>query len=606
MKKTLLSVAICALLPLTTAHAGFDRDKFKDKLAAVKAKVEAKIDKHAFRLKQTYGAQPTDVMSSPVGIVEGSNGNYYVSDLANGVLRKFDADGNLLQVIASEGNAEGQLNGPMDISFANGKIYVPELGAKRVSVFDEDGNLVQVIGAGELKGPRGVWIEENGDVTVLDEFGFRVVKYDSAGNYLSECDEGLSKVGYVDDIIKVNGNYLITEATLGYVVEVDNDCNTVAIHGSYGSGEGQYNLPRGINTDGEFIYVSDSGNARVQKFDLDMNYVESIGTGYGQLLAPNQIIKHSNGSYIVTSTSEHLIKYFNPAAPDFATATVGTPRTGDGQLSNPSGMGVDYKAKELYVADAFNHRIQVFDLKSGEYKRQFGQLGFGFVNGDMLAPQDAHVDGDKVFVSNRFLNKISVFNKQGEEIESFGSAGTALGQFNQPYGIETDKDGNIYVVDFGNNRVQKFDSAYTPLWATSGFGFGAGAMWAPIRVDVSNDGRVFVADAYNNQIQVLDAETGEYITKFGSFGEGDGDLSLPFGVAIDERTQRILVTEVANNRISIFKLSDYSFVRSGLQIGGRDKDLFFPYEITQCTPWGDFCTSNAVGNQIQRWRIIKR
>ncbi len=559
-----------------------------------------------FNVKQTYGVQSLDLMNSPVGVVEGSNGNVYVSDLGNGVLRKFDAAGNQIAIIAEEGNEPGQLNSPMDISFANGKIYVPEVGAKRVSIFDEDGNLLQVIGSGELKGPRGVWVEENGDVTVLDEFGFRVVKYDAQGDYLSECNEGLSKFGYVDDIIKVNGNYLITEATLNYVVEVDSDCNFVAKYGSYGSGNDQFYLPRGINTDGEFIYVSDSGNNRVQKFDLNMNYVETIGGAYGQLSGPNQIIKHSDGHYVVTSSGDHQVKWFDTVVPTVAIKTIGSPRVGEGELANPSGMGADLKEKELYVANALNHRIDIFNINTGAYKRSFGQLGFGYSNGDMLAPQDAHVVGDEILVTNRFLNKISIFDKGGVEIGSFGEGGTGLGQFNQPYGIDVDETGNIYVVDFGNNRVQKFDSDYNALWTTAGFGYGEGRFWAPIRVVASADGRVFVSDAYNNQVQVLDAETGSYITKIGVFGEEGGDLSLPFGVTIDKKGENLLVTEVANNRISVFSLEDYSFVKMASQLGSREDDLFFPYEIIVCHSNGDVCTSNAITNVIQRWSIKKK
>ncbi len=580
MKKQLLTVMLAAALPAMSASAG------------------------DFQVKQTYGDQSLDLMNSPVGIVEGSNGNMYVSDLGNGVLHKFDAQGNQIAIIAEEGNGEGQLNAPMDISFANGKIYVPELGTKRVSVFDENGNLVQVIGNGELKGPRGVWVEDNGDVTVLDEFGFRVVKYDADGNYLSECNEGLSKIGYVDDIIKVNGNYFITEATLNYVVELDNDCKFVAKYGSYGSGNDQFYLPRGINTDGEFIYVSDAGNNRVQKFDLDMNYVETIGGTY-QLSGPNQIIKHSEGHYVVTSSGDHQIKWFDAAAPTVATKAVGSLRTGDGVLANPSGMDADYATEELYVANALNHRIDIFDLETGAFKRSFGQLGFGFSNGDMIAPQDAYVVGDNVLVTNRFLNKISIFDKNGIETGSFGAGGTEPGQFNQPYGIDVDGNGNIYVVDFGNHRVQKFDADFNVVWATAGFGYGAGRFWAPIRVVASDDGRVFVSDAYNNQVQVLDAETGAYITKIGSFGEEAGDLSLPFGVTIDKKGENLLVSEVANNRISVFSLEDYSFVKMASQLGSREEDLFFPYEITICHENGDICTSNAITNIIQRWSIKK-
>lgn len=571
-------------------------------LGSVFLSITTLVSAGGFSLEQIYGTQDSSLFNSPVGIVEGSAGNYFVADTGNGIIRKFNAEGTEIDVLGSEGNAHGQLNAPMDISFANGLLYIPELGGKRVTVMDEEGNLVRVIGEGDLVGPRGVWIEDNGDVTVLDEFGHRLVKYTAEGVRLSECSDGLSTIGYVDDIIKVNGNYLITEATLGYVVEIADNCGLVAVHGSYGAGPGEFKLPRGISTDGEFIYVSDSGNSRVQKFDLSMQYVESIG-GPGQLLAPNQIINHSSGSYIVTSTSNHQLQYFDPAAPAVAIQTVGSLRDGPGMFSNPSGMDVDFLNAELYVANAFNHRIDVLDVNSGEFKRSFGQLGFGFTNGDMLAPQDILVQDETVLITNRFLNKISIFDKAGLELGAFGSSGTEPGQFNQPYGIAGDSDGSVYVIDFGNNRLQKFDSGHSLVWATAGYGQGPGQMWAPIRVIVTDDGRVLVSDAYNNRVQVLNAETGVFITSFGSFGDGPGQLSLPFGLAMDLNQKTVMVTEVANNRVSTFRLTDYSFIKSVGQIGSREEDLFFPYEITLCVDRKEFCISNAVSNDVKRFKI---
>lgn len=555
-----------------------------------------------FSLKQTYGTQDPNLLNSPVGIVEGSAGNYYVADTGNGIIRKYDATGTEIDILGSEGNAHGELNAPMDISFKNGLLYIPELGAKRVTVMDEDGNFIRVIGEGDLEGPRSVWIEDNGDVTVLDEFGYSLVKYTAEGDYLSQCSDGLSSISFNNDLIKINGNYLVTDATFGHIVEIGNNCGLVAIHGSYGAGTGQYNIPRGISTDGDFIYVSDSGNSRVQKLDLSMQYIETIG-GPGQLLSPNQIVTHSSGVYIVTSTSNHQLQVFDPAAPSIAIQTVGNLRSAPGVFSSPSGLDVDFENEELYVANAYNHRVEVLDVETGAFKRSFGQLGFGAANGDMLVPTDILVQDNQVLVSNRFLHKVSIFDKAGLELGSFGSYGTDPGQFDQPYGMAGDSEGSVYVVDFGNNRLQKFDSGLNVLWSTAGYGAGPGQMWAPIRVIVTKDGRVLVAEAFNNRIQVLDAETGDFITSFGSAGSGPGELSLPFGLAMDRKQKAVMVSEVGNNRISVFSLTDYSYINDVGQIGSRDEDLFFPYDIARCVGAKQFCISNSVTNEVKRFKI---
>ncbi len=74
-------------------------------------------------------------------------------------------------------------------------------------------------------------------------------------------------------------------------------------------------------------------------------------------------------------------------------------------------------------------------------------------------------------------------------------------------------------------------------------------------------------------------------------------------MALDPFNQVILVSEVANNRISVFKLSDFSFVKTVGQLGSREDDLFFPYEITYCQWLNQYCVSSAVINDVKRIRI---
>ena len=86
-------------------------------------------------------------------------------------------------------------------------------------------------------------------------------------------------------------------------------------------------------------------------------------------------------------------------------------------------------------------------------------------------------------------------------LTTWGSSGSGNGQFNSPTGVATDGSGNVYVVDTGNNRVQKSDANGTFLttWGTAGS--GNGQFSAPIGVATDGSGNLYVADTNNNRIQ---------------------------------------------------------------------------------------------------------
>jgi DNA-binding beta-propeller fold protein YncE len=94
-----------------------------------------------------------------------------------------------------------------------------------------------------------------------------------------------------------------------------------------------------------------------------------------------------------------------------------------------------------------------------------------------------------------------VFTSVGAYITQWGSGGTGNGQFNQPIGVATDASGNVYVTDYGNNRIQEFTSAgvYATQWGSAGT--GNGQFNHPYGVATDASGNVYIADQYNARIQ---------------------------------------------------------------------------------------------------------
>ena len=155
-----------------------------------------------------------------------------------------------------------------------------------------------------------------------------------------------------------------------------------------------------------------------------------------------------------------------------------------------------------------------------------------------------------VYVVDEWINRISIFTKEGEWIGKWGTAGDRDGELNRPSGIVLDNDDNVYVVDCLNSRIQVFtkDGKYLRKWGMAGSGDGEFNM--PWGIDIDKNGNVYVADWRNDRIQKFTPE-GQFLMKFGTSGEGDGEFNRPTGVAVD-KDGIIYVTDWGNNRLEVF------------------------------------------------------
>ena len=204
-----------------------------------------------------------------------------------------------------------------------------------------------------------------------------------------------------------------------------------------------------------------------------------------------------------------------------------------------------------------------------------GPHEYNFEDGSMVWPTSLAIDsqGD-VYVADEWLNRISVFNKDGDYLSKWDiKEGAGDGEINRPSGMAFDKEDNLLMVDSLNNRVQKFtkDGKFLSKWGTEGSGDGEFNM--PWGIEIDSQGNVYIADWRNDRIQKFSAD-GKFLMKFGSSGSGEGQFNRPTDVAVDNDGV-IYVADWMNDRIQVFD-ADGSFVT--LKTGdatvskwGRDK-----------------------------------
>jgi DNA-binding beta-propeller fold protein YncE len=233
----------------------------------------------------------------------------------------------------------------------------------------------------------------------------------------------------------------------------------------------------------------------------------------------------------------------------------GGPGAGPGQYSTPWGVAVD-RSGQVLVADSGNHRVQrtnawtdaMTDL-SGRFLGQFGR--HGKAADELDTPTDVAVDpAGHLYVVDSGNNRIQKVTREGEILASWGSAGSGPGQFHEPLGIALAPGGSLYVTDSGNHRVQKLAADGRPLARWGEPGTGPSQFSGPAGIAVDAESRVYVVDRGNDRVQVFDA-SGRFLSAFGERGTGKGQLLRPYGVAVDDEG-KIYVVDTGNSRVQVF------------------------------------------------------
>jgi DNA-binding beta-propeller fold protein YncE len=290
--------------------------------------------------------------------------------------------------------------------------------------------------------------------------------------------------------------------------------------GSNGTGDGQFMRPHDLDFDSseKYLYSIDRDGNRVQVFDKNGTFIKKWGT-YGEE---------------------------------------------DGEFNTPYSVDVDSQ-DNVWIADANNHRIQKFD-SDGNFLLKFGSLGSGEGEFDWPRQVVADEDVEFLYVVDSNNNRIQKFDSEGNFIKSWGSEGNGDGQFSVPVSVIIDSEGDIIVNERGNNRVQKFDSDGNFLLKFGSEGHGDGQFFVIEHMATDKFNNIYVNDPQGEEaeremgeagiprVQKFDTN-GNFITKWGSYGTGDGQFIDPEHLAIDSEGF-VYVSDRGRNDIQVFKPVD--------------------------------------------------
>ena len=387
------------------------------------------------------------------GLGTGGSGDFYIADSANGRVKECSAD---MFGWTCHTFVEG-LDWPAGVAVdTTGKVYVSSYHDHTIRTYDSDGNELSLFkGASDApyvpddshyNTPYGVAVDEIGNIFIVEEKGYRLIKLNAAG----ELQWAVGQPG---------------------IYGSDN-----AHFGDYWRGPTDV----AVNSSGN-VYVADTGNHRIQVFDSSGTYVTTLGSsgsGDDQFQDPYGVAVDSNDHIYVADEENHRVQIFN--SDHTYRATLGAtddPGSDNSRFDHPRGVAVDSHGN-VYVADRDNARVQRCTVVGASGACMTFAGGTGVIGDDfahLRAPLDVAVDDqDRVYVLDSYWNqRIQVFDSDGAYLTTVGGQwGERMGQFRNPEGIYLSADGTIYVADSVNHRIQTFApgvSGWTPV-NINGFG----------------------------------------------------------------------------------------------------------------------------------------
>ena len=268
-----------------------------------------------------------------------------------------------------KGERPGQFNRPLGVSSdAYGNIYVADTGNNRMQQFDANGRLVAFVGGfgwenEQFQMPMDIFVYNSLDIYLADYENSRIERYDKNLNWITSYysnDNWETKYQFEfprSVSLSLHGDFFIVDSQNDRITKFNAAFEPELTFGDFDWGQGVLQNPSHISISlDDIIYVSDSDAGKIRVYDYFGNFLRDIGEGV--LLSPKGLCVNSEGHLFVADSELDQIFAFTKSGK----LLLKFGSTGDkfGAFSEP--FDVNAGLNRLLIADASNHRIQVFEL----------------------------------------------------------------------------------------------------------------------------------------------------------------------------------------------------------------------------------------------------
>jgi DNA-binding beta-propeller fold protein YncE len=226
-----------------------------------------------------------------------------------------------------------------------------------------------------------------------------------------------------------------------------------------------------------------------------------------------------------------------------------------------------------------------------EFKASFGSEGTDNLQFRGPALVATSKQGD-IYVSDFHNHRVQIFDKNGQWKQAIGSYGVENGQFNNPMGIVFNSNNDLIVVDQKNHRVEIFNENMEFVKAFGSKGSENGQLDCPCGIAVDASDNIIVADYNNNCVQIFDKD-GNWKRTIGKKGSDNGEFSSPSDVCVCKTDGRIYVSDYGNDRIQVFNSEGEFLFKFGSK-GSENNQFQHPcgIELSRCGKYLLVCDSS--------------
>ncbi len=325
---------------------------------------------------------------------------------------------------------------------------------------------------------------------------------------------------------------------------------------------GKLKEPEDMVIYGDNIYIVDCDNHRINKYDINGNFILSWGNTLGPFqgrddggfVYPRGIACDASGNVYVLDTQNERVQIFDPNG--VFLRKFGKEGTGDGEFNFPKSMTLDNNGN-IYIADTNNKRVQKFS-NSGEYRTswkttdsseiEYGARYIVFKDNKIYTmnylgkeAQSYGLDGNDVqhiskeewnskivqYEILEYENKINIFYDNGNNV-TINKEDLDITEVNK---IITDSNGDIYLLERENFRIRKINKEGDVLTEFGSDINSEGKLHYPHFMDLDNDSNIYIADSFHHTIKVFNKE-GLFIRNISKQGQSDEDEFLTFPISV--------------------------------------------------------------------------